>query len=260
MDIILIGAGRLATQLALALREKGRHRILSVYSRTLTSACALAQKVNAEATNDITSLPSHADAFIMAVKDDALPTLAVQLASHLSEDSNAASPVFHTAGSIDMDVLATIPHHGVIYPIQTFSKERPVDFAQIPFFIEASDAETLTVARTIASSVSSNVECLDSLRRRQLHLAAVFACNFTNHCYTLAADILERNGLDFSVILPLITETASKVATMHPREAQTGPAVRYDKTVIEHQRQMLANNPLTQQIYQLMSESIHEHS
>ena len=260
----MIGAGRLSTQLAQALARKGRHRIVTVYSRTLESAQALAQKVDCEATNDIFSLPLDADAFIIAVKDDALPTLAEQLSRHLALSGHAGSshacPVFHTAGSIAMDVLAPLPLHGVIYPMQTFSKERTVDFSDTPVFIEANDGEALSVAHAIASSVSGHVECLDSQRRSQLHLAAVFACNFANHCYTLAADILQRNGLDFSVMLPLINETASKVTAMPPHEAQTGPAVRYDTNVIERQRQMLAGTPLTQQIYQLMSESIHRHS
>ena len=116
------------------------------------------------------------------------------------------------------------------------------------------------MARSIASSVSSSVTVLDSVRRRQLHLAAVFANNFANHCYTLAADILERNGLDFSLLLPLVGETAAKVATMPPRDAQTGPAVRYDRSVLDRQRRLLSDTPLTQQLYDLMSESIHSHS
>jgi predicted short-subunit dehydrogenase-like oxidoreductase (DUF2520 family) len=99
---------------------------------------------------------------------------------------------------------------------------------------------------------------LDSERRRYLHLAAVFACNFANHCYTLAADIVEQQGLPFETMLPLIEETARKVQTMHPRQAQTGPAVRYDENVIEAQRALLADTPLKQDIYSLMSMSIHE--
>lgn len=267
MNIVFIGAGRLATQLAQALHDRG-HTIKAVYSRTMTSAKALAEKVGAVATDDIDTLPvvgdlqfvvgdlqSATDAIIMAVKDDALPLLAAQLA-----ERGASCPVYHTAGSVSIDVLSALPHHGVLYPMQTFSKERHVDFADIPFFIEASDDASLSVARSIAMSVSSHVTVLDSERRRQLHLAAVFACNFANHCYTLAADILERNALDFNVLLPLIGETAAKVADLHPREAQTGPAVRYDKTVIDRQSEMLADEPLTRQIYELMSESIHQHS
>ena len=267
MELVFIGAGRLATQLAQALYSKNHH-IRAVYSRTMASAQALAEKVGAGATDDIATLPvvgdlqSPVDAIIMAVKDDAIPSLAAQLTvvGDASNRCNLSCPVFHTAGSFPAATLGSVAHYGVIYPMQTFSKERQVDFSRIPFFIEASDDDTLSVAHSIATSLSSHVMVLDSERRRQLHLAAVFACNFANHCYTLAADILERNGLDFSIMQPLIEETSAKVASMHPREAQTGPAIRYDKTVINRQSEMLANEPLTRQIYELMSESIHQHS
>lgn len=244
----------MATQLAQALHAKG-HRIETVYSRTAASAQALATMVGATATDEIDAVSHHhADAIIMAVKDDALPMLASRLA-----DNAVASPVFHTAGSVPIEILSQLPRHGVIYPMQTFSKERKADFSRIPFFIEASDSDTLEVARRITSAVSNSVTVMDSERRRQLHLAAVFACNFSNHCYTLAADILERSGMSFSIMLPLIEETAAKVADMHPREAQTGPAIRYDKSIIDKQSQMLDSTPLTQQIYQQMSLSIHKH-
>ena len=279
MNIVFIGAGRLATQLSQALHDKGHH-IQAVYSRTMASAEALACKVGAIATDDIAAvigdLQSPTDAIIMAVKDDAIPSLVAQLAvvGNASKRCNLGSagvlahdritvlpcPVFHTAGSVPAATLGSLAHYGVIYPMQTFSKERQVDFSRIPFFIEASDNDTLVVARSMATSVSDHVTVLDSEHRRQLHLAAVFACNFANHCYTLAADILERNGLDFSIMQPLIEETTAKVATMHPKEAQTGPAIRYDKTVIDRQSEMLADTPLTRQIYGLMSESIHQHS
>ncbi len=253
MNIIFIGAGRLATNLAPALHNKG-HRITHICSRTLESAQALAEKVNAEALCDIGALPTDADAIIVAVKDDALPGIAAQLASRHTQ-----CPVFHTAGSVPCSVFADIAKHGVIYPMQTFSKERVADLSTVPFFVEANCETALEVAKQIATSVSDNVTELDSEKRRHLHLAAVMACNFANHCYTLAADILESQGIDFNIMLPLIDETAAKVHTMHPRRAQTGPAVRYDEAVIARQREMLAQNALTQQIYDIMSKSIHEH-
>lgn len=260
MKLSFIGAGRLATQLAQALHDNG-HTITLVYSRTMGAAQALAGKVGAVATDDIAVVGAHlkssgAEAALMAVKDDVLPSLAARLA----EAGGTSCPVFHTAGSVSIDALADLPRHGVIYPMQTFSKERRVDFADVPVFIEASDDESLALALALALSVSRHVSVMDSERRRQLHLAAVFACNFANHCYTLAADILERAGLDFSVMLPLVRETTEKLSAMHPREAQTGPAVRYDQTVIGRQSAMLADMELTQKIYELMSESIHQHS
>jgi len=251
MNVVFVGAGRLATQLAKALHAKG-HTIVAVYSRTLTSATALASVVGGFPTDSIAALPLEADAFIIAVKDGALPTLVPQLAQ-----GRAAQPMFHTAGSMSMQVLSALRHHGVIYPMQTFSKERDVDFSHLPFFIEANDEQALQVATELATSVSDNVRQMSSDDRRYLHLAAVFACNFSNHCYSLAANILEHHGVPFSVLLPLIAETSQKVLTMHPREAQTGPAVRYDENVIAAQMQLLDGQPLMQQVYEVMSQSIH---
>lgn len=251
MRIVFVGAGRLATQFARALHEKG-HEIVAVYSRTIESAKALSELVGGYATTSIAELPLTADAFILAVKDDALAGLIPQLAEGRSDCS-----IFHTAGSVPMSVFGSLRHHGVIYPMQTFSKECEVDFARIPVFIEASSEETIQRAEALATAVSSEVHRLSSDERRYLHLAAVFACNFSNHCYALAADILERQGLPFSVMLPLIEETARKAGTMHPRDAQTGPAVRYDEHVIQSQLQLLADDPLKQEVYALMSRSIY---
>ena len=147
-------------------------------------------------------------------------------------------------------------HYGVLYPMQTFSKEREVDFHQIPLFIEASDAESLQQIRVLADSVSQHVYELSTADRRYLHLAAVFACNFANHCYTLAADVLAQKGLPFDVMLPLVDETARKVHELHPVEAQTGPAVRGDQNVLAAQSALLDGRLRT--IYNIMSDSIQD--
>lgn len=252
VKIVFVGAGRLATQFAKALHAKG-HTIEAVFSRTMDSAAALSRVVGGFPTDSIAALPVDADAYIIAVKDTVLSALIGQL-----KEGREECPMFHTAGSVPMSVFEDVRHHGVVYPMQTFSKERDVDFTHLPFFIEANDDLALQVATELASSVSDNVRQLSSDERRYLHLAAVFSCNFSNHCYTLAADILERHGVPFSVLLPLIEETAQKVHTLHPREAQTGPAVRYDENVINAQLQLLADEPLKQQVYDLMSKSIHD--
>ena len=254
MRIVFVGAGRLATQFAKALHARG-HTITAVFSRTMDSATALSCVVGGLPTDSIAALPVDADAYIIAVKDSVLPALIAQL-----KEGREERPIFHTAGSVPLSVLSGLRHHGVIYPMQTFSKERDVDFTHLPFFIEANDDLALQVATGLATSVSDNVRQLSSDDRRHLHLAAVFACNFSNHCYTLAANILECHGVPFDVLLPLIGETAQKIQTIHPREAQTGPAVRYDENVINAQLQLLADEPLMQQVYDLMSKSIHQYS
>ena len=252
MDIVFVGAGRLATQFAKALHAKG-HTIQAVYSRTMESAQALCSMVGGVPTDDISSLPLYADVYILAVKDSALPELIPQLVK-----DREGRPMFHTAGSVPMSVFGELRHHGVIYPMQTFSKERDVDFSRIPVFIEANNYLALHIANMVATAVSDHVTELSSEDRRHLHLAAVFANNFANHCFAFSAQLLEQHGLTFDVMLPLIEETAAKVHTMHPRVAQTGPAVRYDEQVLEAQKALLADEPLMQQIYDLMSKSIHK--
>ena len=144
-----------------------------------------------------------------------------------------------------------------MYPLQTFSKGREVDFDSIPFFLEAINEEDAKKLRRIAASLSADVSFLSSEKREKLHLAAVFACNFSNHMYTLAARILEENEIPVKVLQPLIDETAAKIHDMHPILAQTGPAVRYDENVMHHQLSQL-NDPEMREIYQLLSRSIHQ--
>ena len=137
-----------------------------------------------------------------------------------------------------------------------FSKEKAVDFSRVHIFIEGSDMSTLRSAQALAQSVSPHVHEFSSDERRYLHLSAVFACNFANHCFALSSKILEAHGLSFDVMLPLIRETAEKVETMHPCDAQTGPAIRHDENVMQAQEALLSNEPDMQQIYDLMSKSI----
>jgi Domain of unknown function (DUF2520). len=143
--------------------------------------------------------------------------------------------------------------------MQTFSKNRKVNFRPIPCFLEASDSQTLELLRHLAASISDHVEMADSEKRKKLHLAAVFACNLTNHCYRLAERVLEAEQIDFRLYLPLIHETANKVTTLSPKEAQTGPMVRYDTGVMNRQLELISDER-TRQIYRLMAESIHEDS
>lgn len=233
MKTVLIGRGRLATNLEKALLEAG-HEVQSINSRTLES------------------LPRDADVFIIAVKDSALADVIRE-----ATKGREGQLFVHTAGSMPLSLFAghTL-HHGVFYPMQTFSKERSVTFANIPIFLEYSDKHSCDVLRKLAESISDSVYELDGDKRKYLHLAAVFACNFTNHCYALSAEVLAQCGLPFDVMLPLIDETARKVHELHPLDAQTGPAVRYDKNVIDMQASMLQGS--LRELYERLSLSIHE--
>lgn len=253
MQIVLIGAGRLATQLGLALRSAG-HEVTAVWSRTMESAEMLTAQVGGVPTNDVGLLPLKADVFVVSVKDAALATVVAQAVKGRGDQL-----FVHTAGSMPLSLFSGYAtRYGVLYPMQSFSKERRVDFAKIPVFIEAVDADSLAVIRRLATSVSRRVSELSTADRKYLHLAAVFACNFANHCYALSAKVLEQHGLSFDVMLPLIDETAAKVHELHPREAQTGPAVRYDENVITMQAAMLSDDPSLRDIYERLSLSIHE--
>lgn len=253
MRIVLIGAGNLATHLGTALRQAG-HEVLQVFSRTQESADVLATRVGGEAVTDIDRLRTDADIYICALKDAVLPQLLPQICKGRED-----GVFLHTAGSLPMSVFeGYVRHYGVLYPMQTFSKKHEVDFSIIPCFVEANSDATLATITTLARGISTNVRCLSSEQRKYLHLSAVFACNFVNHCYDMAGTLLDEHGLSFDVLLPLIDETAKKVHSLMPREAQTGPAVRYDENVINAQQRLLADLPRMQEIYELMSKSIHE--
>jgi len=253
MKITLIGAGNLATNLGKAL-VKGGHSIVEVYSRTMESASALASLTGGVAINDTSKVSNEADVYIFALKDSVLLDAIKQISGNVSSDK-----VFlHTAGSISIECFYGVAkHYGVLYPMQTFSKERDVEFEGIPCFIESNDNYSDDVIRMLAESISRHIYELHSDKRRYLHLSAVWACNFTNHCYAVASGLLQKCGLPFDVMLPLIDETARKVHEMSPECAQTGPALRYDENVIKAQAELLNGNILLRQIYEEMSMSIH---
>lgn len=252
MKIVLIGAGNLATHLGKALHAAG-HDMVQVFSRTMQSAETLASLLDAEPLTDMAQVRDDADVYIFSVKDSALEQLISQLCG-------GEKKVFlHTAGSMPMSVFrGKALHYGVLYPMQTFSKQREVDFSIIPCFIEANDEFALKQIEGLAGQISHRVFQLSSEDRKYLHLSAVFACNFANHCYAASQELLQQHGIPFDVMLPLIDETAAKVHGMTPEEAQTGPAVRYDENVIDKQIQLLENQPYFQKIYDCMSKSIHE--
>ena len=272
MKIVLIGAGNLATHLGKALHAAG-HDMLQVFSRTMQSAETLASLLDAEPLTDIAQVRDDADVYIFSVKDSALLQLVAQLCRHeadgLGEDGavNALRKAkkgehervfLHTAGSMPLSVFKGMAqHYGVLYPMQTFSKQREVDFSIIPCFVEANDEFAQKQIEGLAREISGRVYLLSSEDRKYLHLSAVFACNFANHCYAISQELLEEHGIPFDVMLPLINETAAKVHEMKPKEAQTGPAVRYDENVIDKQSKLLENHPHFKKVYDSMSKSIH---
>ena len=250
-NIVLVGAGNLATQLGQALYESGVN-ILQVYSRTTESAQALAGKINASYTTDLSTIKENCDLYILAVKDDVLADVAGQI-------NFGNSMVVHTAGSIEMDMLSAYSENfGVFYPFQTFTKQKKVDFSKVPVCLEASSPSKLKELEDLARKISYKVIKLDSKQRQYLHVAAVLGCNFVNHLYTLGEMVLKENNMGLELLFPLIQETTEKVMKLSPFEAQTGPAMRNDQEIIQKHLTLLNDKPDLQEIYRLLSDSIYK--
>ncbi|HJH65557.1 MAG TPA: DUF2520 domain-containing protein [Bacteroides mediterraneensis] len=254
-SIVCIGAGNVATHISKALQQKG-FRLQQVYSRTENSARTLADILGCKWTNQLAQVYEQADVYIVSVKDAVLETVIDQLA-HCNPDAL----YLHTAGSMPMEVWeGKQKNYGVAYPMQTFSKQREVRIEEVPFFIEANSTENLSQLREIAESLSPKVYEATSAQRKYLHIAAVFACNFSNHMYAICEHLLTTHQLPFETMLPLIDETARKVHKLPPVEAQTGPARRYDENVIHRHLDMLKEEePQLAKIYQLLSQHIHQY-
>lgn len=249
--IIFIGAGNVATHLALAFHKKG-YIISQVYSRRISTASTLAKSLKCTYTDAISAIDTTADIYIIAVKDDAVSEIAdtLRLKNKI---------VVHTSGSVPMDVLKPVSkNYGVFYPLQTFSKNKKVNFTNVPVCIESANASTLESLISLARSISDNVQKINSEQRKVIHLAAVFACNFSNHLYAIADNILIANELSLDILKPLIEETATKIMYNAPASVQTGPAIRKDKETINSHLQLLQGNKEYQRLYQLLSKSIIE--
>ncbi len=244
--VVIIGSGNVATSIALTLKDKCE--LVQIYSRTLTNAKALAQHVGCEAIGDLKNLALDADVYIVSVKDDAITSVVDAV-----PDNGALW--LHTSGSTPIDVFQNKrSRYGVLYPMQSFSKSHPANMSEVHIFIEGCDSETCKEIKAIASLMTKNVHKAASAEREKLHIAAVFACNFANHMFTLSSEVLDEAGLPFDAMLPLIKTTIAKLENMTPQESQTGPAARGDMTIIEKHLKSLHGDK--QKIYKLLSHSI----
>ena len=253
VSVVLLGAGRVATHLAPALVQAGCN-LVQVWSRTAASARALVEPLGVPYTTELDAVVMGADIYIACVADGALPEVADGVVRRVGD-----APLFlHTAGSVGIELWQRCgaQHYGILYPLQTFSKERTVNMREVSLFVEASDEGAMERIEALACSLSDRVFRADSKRRARLHIAAVFACNFANAMYDAAHRLLAEDDIPFEVLLPLIDETAAKVHTLTPREAQTGPAVRGDRVVMQRHMEALAEDEQLQQIYSMISNYI----
>lgn len=231
-QIFIIGSGNVAFHLAKAYADAGIDTF-SINPHTLEG------------------IPDSPGIGIIAVKDDAISEVASKLAG------KGFSCLAHTSGSVGIDVLSgAAPGTGVFYPLQTFSKDRELNYSEIPFFIEGSSPEVEEKLQNLARLISKDVRHADSSMRRRMHVAAVFACNFSNHLVGIADTILRQGGAGYRILLPLMRETVAKLERLNPRQAQTGPAARGDRNIMDSHEKMLSSNPDLKELYHIISESI----
>ena len=254
MRISFIGAGRVAYHLAKALGSQ--HQIVQICSRTFENAEWISLQVQAQAISNFENINADIDLMIIAVSDQSIKSVIEQISPFLKDVC-----IVHTSGSTHLNALAkTHDKCGVFYPLQTFSLEREIDWENTPLFIEATKKKDLENLFDIANSLSNKVYSYNSEQRLSLHLAAVFACNFSNYCYDMAKQIVDAKHVDFSLLYPLIQETANKAVANNPKDMQTGPAMRGDENIIQMHTNMLMQDQREdlKSVYQLLSQQILE--
>jgi predicted short-subunit dehydrogenase-like oxidoreductase (DUF2520 family) len=251
IKVSIIGSGNVAQHLIAAfiavLNSSSKLELIEAYSRKKETLIQLLD--SSQICTDISAL-KEADLYIIAVSDDAITSVSQQLPF-----KNRL--VVHTSGSVSVDAINDSNRKGVFYPLQSFTKNKAVDFSTIPICLEAENATDFQLLDTVAKLISSKVYAINSQQRRALHVAAVFVNNFSNHMYQIGNEICEENQIPFDILHPLITETAHKIAALSPAQSQTGPAIRHDeKTIAAHQAFLADENQLN--IYKLLTQSIQD--
>lgn len=250
MNIIIIGSGNVATHLGKAFFAAG-HSIRQVWSREYDHADLLAQQINARPIDKLSQIRSDADVYILAVRDDALFDLALDLRFR-------DALVLHTSGSVSMSVLRPISrHYGVIWAPQSFVRDVPMNYEDLPFCIEGSSQSVENDIASLVRTISDHVFSINGEQRRWLHLASVMVNNFGNALNALSQDLLAEHDIPFEILHPLISITATKIKQSHNLwNLQTGPAVRNDEKTINEHRKLIADKPQLLQLYDLMTDFI----
>jgi predicted short-subunit dehydrogenase-like oxidoreductase (DUF2520 family) len=250
--ITIIGSGNVGYHLAQRLKACG-HEICQVYSRTQTKSTALAKLTKSESINDLKLLSIEADIYIIAVKDDAVKTLAEEI--YFLNDYNKI--IAHTSGSLPSTVFEGLfKDFGVFYPLQTFSIQKEANFEKLPFCIYGNTAATEERLEALAKTICPNVYLVNDEQRSILHLTAVVVNNFSNYLYGIAHEICQDKNVSFDILKPLIQETVQKIKQSPPKDVQTGPATRGDSDTIDQHLKILEEYPNYQPIYKLLTKGI----
>ena len=245
ISVSIIGSGNVAQHLISAFEKADGIELVQIYLRNPNSITSISKSI--AFTQNFNEL-QPVDLFIIAVSDDAIVSVSEQIPfiNHL---------VVHTSGSVAMESLSNSNRKGVFYPLQTLSKTKEINFKEVPLCLEAENKSDMKMLHEVASAISNNVYEIDSNQRKSLHIAAVFVNNFANHLFQIGNDICEENGISFDILKPLITETANKLNTLSPKEAQTGPAKRGDTSTINKHLDFLTD-PNQKEIYKILTKSI----
>ena len=244
MTTVIIGSGNVAWHMAKAFKEAGID-LIQLYGRNEQELKKLSLEINVEYSTNQLKL---ADFYLICTSDKAIAEVSKQIPYE-------QALVAHTSGSLSRDVLEGSYRKASFYPLQTFSKNRKLDYSKIPLFVDAGWESDNILLTDLAKKISTNVMRINHEQRKQMHLSAVFACNFVNHLYAQAEIICNQNDISFNYLLPLIEETADKIKTISPKDAQTGPAVRNDQNIIKFQENLIVN-PNQLNIYKILTESI----
>lgn len=245
IKVVIIGSGNVAQHLIKVMQIAANVNLVQVFARNKESVLHLIAED--KITSDYNAI-KEADVYIISVSDNAIAEVAVNLPFQ-------NRLVVHTSGTSELSVLDAKNRKGVFYPLQTFSKSKEIDFTSIPICLEAENGEDFKTLQSLSQNISEKVFAISSKQRKSLHVAAVFVCNFVNHMYTIGNQICEEHNVPFEVLQPLIMETAQKISTLKPEDAQTGPALRNDtKTINKHLEFLQESN--YQELYKLLTQSI----
>lgn len=248
IKVSIIGSGNVAQHLISAFKTTSNVEIIQVFSRNQNST--IDALTSCKIVSSFTDL-LEADVYIVAVSDSAITTVSEQLPF-----KNRL--VVHTSGAAPLNSLSDNNRSGVFYPLQTFTKGKPVDFKVIPFCLEAENENDFIILKKLANSISNSIHSIDSEQRKALHVAAVFVNNFTNHLYQIGEEICAEHKISFDILKPLILETAQKIQDLSPIDAQTGPAKRKDQNTIQSHESFLTNKKQNN-LYKILTQSILDH-
>lgn len=248
ISIAIVGSGNVGTHLFRAF-EQNKIFVQQIVSHSNSHSSVSSFPSECKIISRPQDIDKQTDLVILAVPDDVLNR---DFLSCFSKDLF----LVHTSGSVEMSVFADFENYGVFYPLQTFSIKRELDYSSIPFCIEANTAENETFLFNLASKISLDVRLINSQQRRQIHLAAVFACNFSNYLFHVSETILKEKNLDFEILFPLLSETIQKVHFASPREMQTGPAIRQDVKIMQKHLALLSEHPEFAKLYEFISNNI----